>query len=190
MFLRILYFIVSVIVSAALMYALFATLEKLVIVPRVCKYSVGIGQRYLIANGRGFFEPPVKKAISTENYKRTTRLVQIDLLFAILAGICIPSGLKFWIVPEWSIKIGAVLGILLDTFVSFIACGNTDSQVGLLEQVDREEGKLFFRGNWMSDFVVEFHERLDDEDCGKIGHTYIVLDYPGCFCSVSLDPET
>lgn len=188
MFLRILYFIVSMLAAGAITYVLFSVVEKLYIVPHVCKYSIGYSQRYLIANGRGFFEPSVKAAVSTEHYKRTTRLLQIDLSVALALGILIPSSLSFWIVPTWAIKIGAVIGVLVDTFVSFVTCGNTDSQVGSLESADSEEGKYCFKGNWMPDFNITTHTKLDDEDIRcMIGRPFIVVDYQGFFCSAPLD---
>lgn len=188
MFLRILYFLVSMLMAGTITYLLFSVVEKLYIVPHVCKYSIGYSQRYLIANGRGFFEPSVKTAVSTEHYRRTTRLLQIDLSFALALGILIPSSLTFWIVPAWAIKVGAVIGILADTFVSFVTCGNTDSQVGSLESADGEEGKYFFKGNWMPDFDITTHTKLNDEEIqSMLGRPFIVVDYQGFFCSAPLD---
>ncbi len=188
MFLRILYFIVSMLVAGAIAYALFSVVEKLYIVPHVCKYSIGCSQRYLIANGRGFFEPSVKTAVSTEHYKRTKRLMQIDLAVAVALAVLIPSKLTFWIVPGWAIKVGAVVGILVDTYVSFVTCGNTDSYVGSLESADGEEGIYFFKGIWLPDFEIETNTTLDDEEIRcMIGRPYIVVDYQGFFCSAPLD---
>lgn len=186
MFLRILYFVISAAVVAFLMYRFFSWFESLVIVPKVCKYSIAHGQQYLIDNGRGYFEQPVAIAVKSEHYVRTRAFILIDLAFAALFGILIPSSLSFWVVPPWAIKVGVVMAMLIGAFVDFIVSGNTDSRVGYLVSID-ESGKCHFAGKWMNDFEAEVGEFWKKEDYPPVGRSYIVLDYLGFFCSAPLD---
>jgi hypothetical protein len=170
-------------------YQFYAWFESLVSVPKVCKYSVANGQQYLIDNGRGYFERPVTDAVKSEHYLRTRAFLAIDLAIAFALGLFIPSSWAFWVIPEWAIKVGAVLGMLVETFMDLIVSGNTDSRVGFLESID-ESGKCFFKGEWMDDFQAEVGEFWKKEDYPPVGRRYIVLDYLGFFCSAPLDPAT
>jgi len=186
MFLRILSFVISAAVVAYVEYELVAFFETSLISPMVCTRSLRVAQDYIMENGRGYFERPVNTALGSECFIRTMMFVGFDLLLVMIVAILVPSSWAFWVVPAWAIKVGMILGLVVNAFVDFVISGNTASYLGLLESVD-DGGVGHFKGVWSNDFDADMGAFRGKDDFPPVGRKYIVLYYLGFFCAAPVD---
>lgn len=174
--LSILYFIISVAVFGIVSYYVIEFVTMMAIEYRICNFSLGVAQDYLMENGRGFFRDKTSEAILMEAQIRSFLIMAYYLLLLVLVLMFLPSEWAFWIVPRWAIKIGVALGVFVNGLFSTIISVTTRTMVGRLDKID-EKGVANFSGVWGSDFTFDVGKYWEPDDYPPEGWKFMVLKF-------------
>ncbi len=170
-------FLIFVLVVLIVGFVSFWILEILVdyfVSEKIYHYTTRRTCGYLMEHGRGFFEEHNHTAILAEQSLRVW-LVMISYVFVLgVIVICVSSRWSFWVIPRWSIKIGCLLGALVNGYLSvtYEASVGRKSHIGRLMAID-DKNVGEFAGLHEDDFEVWLEGMgMSESDIGK---KYFVL---------------
>ncbi|MBR0133922.1 hypothetical protein IJM16_01510 [Candidatus Saccharibacteria bacterium] len=188
MFLSALSFLVTVAVVGFVTFCAYSLIDEKIIAPRVCSASVMRVQRYIARINWDYCQESVSDIIRDERDVRTTHLVGIGVVIFVAILLFFPSGLTFWIIPPWAIKIGLLGGFLLNIVGDYRVSRNTKGAVGAFERIDDGDG-AYFEGMWSKNFHIKVNLCcFTVNNPPPIGCVYFAVDYCGYLSMVRLSP--
>ena len=188
MFLSIFSFLVTVVVVGLVTFHLYDVFEARFIVPRVCSASAMEARRYIARANWDYCQESVLDIIKDECNCRTTHLVGISVMIFAVILLFFPSGLTFWIIPSWAIKVGLLGGFLLNIVGDYRISRKTKGVVGAFDRID-DGDDAYFEGMWSKNFHVKTNLCcFTANNPPPIGCVYFVVDYCGYLSMARLTP--
>ena len=188
MFLSIFSFLVTVVVVGLVTFRLYDLFEARFIVPRVCDASMMGARRYIARINWDYRQESVSDIIKDECDRRTTHLVGIGVVIFVAILLFFPSGLTFWIIPPWAIKIGLLGGFLLNIVGDYRISRKTKGVVGAFDRID-DGDDAYFEGMWSKNFHIKVNLCcFTVNNPPPIGCVYFAVDYCGYLSMARLSP--
>ncbi|MBR6134774.1 hypothetical protein IKQ38_04830 [Candidatus Saccharibacteria bacterium] len=168
-------FIVAVVVVGYASYHLLDFVFEVFIAERIYSASMWVAESYLMDNGRGFFKDKNWEAINAERSVRIflTGLFYIAVILPVL--LVVPFRYKLWVFSGLAIKIGAIVGLLVNLVLTEIIEIFNAAKIGRLVAIN-EKGIGHFRGDYCEDFDVDLSAWEDPEERPPVDKRYLVLD--------------
>ena len=165
--------LIATVIVAYVIYQISDFIFEMFIVQIIYDVSMQLAGDYLMENGRGFFEKKNQEALTAE---WSVRIVLIYWLVLVLLGaFLLPYRYEVWLISGLAIKIGFVLGLVLDLLENIIIEIAHTVKIGRLLYIDQ---KLVghFQGTYMDDYEMDLSMWNDPEGRPPLDRRYMTLD--------------
>ena len=155
--------LIATVIVAYVIYQISDFIFEMFIVQIIYDVSMQLAGDYLMENGRGFFEKKNQEALTAEWSVRIVLTLIYWLVLVLLGAFLLPYRYEVWLISGLAIKIGFVLGLVLDLLENIIIEIAHTVKIGRLLYIDQ---KLVghFQGTYMDDyekFVIDIEYRND-----------------------------
>ena len=140
---------------------------------KIYNASMTIAEEYLVNHGRGFFKDENESALSMEWSVRLVLTFIYQFAFILVAGMLIPMDYKVWLITGRAIKIGVMLGFVINLAMNTIIEFVHGAQIGRLLKID-ENGLAYFQGTYCDDFTADL-SMWEPEERPPLDKRYLVL---------------
>ena len=166
--------IATVVVAYAANYVLDFIFEML-IVQKIYDASMQLAGDYLMENGRGFYKERNREASAMEWSVRIVLTLIFWLMLILLSAFLLPYKYKVWLISGLAIKVGFVLGAVLDLVENVNIEIEHMVKIGRLLYIDQELVG-HFRGTYMDDYEMDLSMWNDPEGLPPLDRRYMTLD--------------
>lgn len=168
-------FIVAVVVVGYASYHLLDFVFEVFLAEKIYFVSMRVAENHLIDNGRGFFKDENLIAINEERSVRILLTGLYHIAVIVLVLLVVPYEYKLWLFSGLAIKIGIVVGLVVDfVFTEIIEIFNA-AKIGRLISID-DNGIGHFNGDYCDDFDVDLSTWEDPDERPPVDERYLVLD--------------
>lgn len=168
----------SLIATVVVAYAAYYVLDfifEMFIVQKIYDVSMQLAGDYLMENGRGFYKERNREASAVEWSVRIVLTLIFWLMLILLSTFLLPYKYEVWIISGLAIKIGFVLGSVLDLLENVIIEIAHTIKIGRLLYIDQELVG-HFKGAYMDDYEMDLSMWDDPEGLPPLDRCYMTLD--------------
>jgi hypothetical protein len=166
--------IATVVVAYAANYVSDFIFEML-IVQKIYDASMQLAGDYLMENGRGFYKERNREASAVEWSVRIVLTLTFWLMLILLSAFLLPYKYEVWLISGLAIKIGFVLGLVLDLVENVNIEIAHMVKIGRLLYIDQELVG-HFQGTYMDDYEMDLSMWNDPEGLPPLDRRYMTLD--------------
>ncbi len=167
--------LIATFVVAYVTYHISDFIFEMLIVQKIYDVSMQLAGDHLMENGRGFNEKRNKEASAMEWSVRIALTLVCWLMLILLSAFLLPYKYEVWLISGLAIKIGFVLGLVLDLVENVnIEIAHT-IKIGRLLYIDQELVG-HFRGTYMDDYEMDLSMWNDSEGLPPLDRRYMTLD--------------
>lgn len=167
--------LIAAVVVAYVIYFISDFIFEMLIVQKIYDVSMQFAGDYLMENGRGFFEEKNQEALAVEWSVRAVLTLIYWLLLVLLGAFLLPYRYEVWLISGLAIKIGLVLGLVLDLLENIIIEIAHTIKIGRLLYIDQELVG-HFQGTYMDDYEMDLSMWNDPEGRPPLDQRYMTLD--------------
>lgn len=167
--------LIATVIVAYAIYQISDFIFEMFIVQIIYDVSMQLAGDYLMENGRGFFEKKNQEALTAEWSVRIVLTLIYWLVLVLLGAFLLPYQYEVWLVSGLAIKIGFVLGLVLDLLENIIIEIAHTVKIGRLLYIDQELVG-HFQGTYMDDYEMDLSMWDDPEGRPPLDRRYMTLD--------------